>query len=435
MLKQWHNFYGKLRQHEGFHFAFDSLVVFAGTGVISVLFVLFHAVVSRLMGTAEYAQFVALIALLNVLNVPSLVVSTTMARYVAEFVHRNDTGTWRLLVRRGLKLTTPIALLILTVWCLAAPWLRAELKAPSVAAVIMVGLCAFIGLFCPILGGALQGSRRFGWGAASGIGTAAFRLAAGAVLAALGLGIAWLLGSVAASILLGLLIAWWPLRRAWHASASSEVTALPPARAIQGYFWNVLIAQTALFLLINADMILMARYLDAGTLGAYGKAAQLSRIVFYLPMPLAAAMFPRAVTSSNPRLILGPVLFTLAICLGAALFLTLFPDLVLRLIFGGAATGPLYIELTRWYAWAAIPLALINLLAPYLWARHETVRVLWLVPACLLYLAGLFVFHHSPQQLIACVLAGGLLALAALAWPTLHLLRADARTAAGPQGA
>ena len=94
MLKQWHNFYGKLRQHEGFHFAFDSLVVFAGTGVISVLFVLFHAVVSRLMGTAEYAQFVALIALLNVLNVPSLVVSTTMARYVAEFVTAQRRVPW-----------------------------------------------------------------------------------------------------------------------------------------------------------------------------------------------------------------------------------------------------------------------------------------------------------------------------------------------------
>ncbi len=435
MLNQWHKLYGRLRQHEGYHFAFDSLVVFAGTGLISLLFVLFHAVVSRLMGTAEYAKLVGLIALLNVLNVPSAVIATTMARYVAEFVHRNDTDTWRLLVRRGLKLTTPIALLVLVVWCLAAPWLRAELKAPSVAAVIMVGLCAFIGLFCPILGGALQGSRRFGWGAASGISTAAFRLVAGAVLAALGLGIAWLLGGVAASILLGLLIAWWPLRRAWQAGASDDATALPSARAVQGYFWNVLIAQTALFLLVNADMILMARFLDAGTLGAYGKAAQLSRIVFYLPMPLAAAMFPRAVTSANPRLILGPVLFTLAICLGAAGFLTLFPTLALRLIFGAAATGPLYIELTRWYAWAAIPLALINLLAPYLWARHETVRVLWLVPACLAYLVALFLFHQTPQQIILCVLAGGTLALVMLGWLTWHLLRADARTAAGQPGA
>ena len=55
------------------------------------------------MGTVEYAKLVALIALLNVLNVPSTVISTTMARYVAACVHRNDMGTWRWLVRRGLS--------------------------------------------------------------------------------------------------------------------------------------------------------------------------------------------------------------------------------------------------------------------------------------------------------------------------------------------
>ena len=239
------------------------------------------------------------------------------------------------------------------------------------------------------------------------------------------------MGAVAGGMVLSVLIAWWPLRHAWRENLSGSASALPSARAIQGYFWNVLVAQTALFLLVNADMILMARFLDASTLGAYGKAAQLSRIVFFLPTPIAAAMFPRAVTSSNPRLILGPVLFTLAICLAAAGFMTLWPTLALRLIYGAAAVGPLYIELTRWYAWAAVPLALINLLAPYLWARHETARTLWLVPACLVYLAALFAFHQTPQQIILCVLVGGLLALAALAWPTLHLLRANARAAAG----
>ena len=301
MLKQWHIFHGRLRQHEGYHFAFDSLVVFAGSGLTGVLYALFHAVVGRLMGAADYAVLAGLIALFNVLGTPSSVVATTMARYVAEYVHRNDTATWMLLVRRGLRLTTPVALVILGLWCLAASWFRVELKAPSVAAVIMVGVCAFIGLFGPILSGALQGGRRFGWGAASAVGSAAGRLVLGATLAALGFGVTWLLGAVAGGIALSVLIAWWPLRHAWRKDESGGATALPSARAIQSYFWSVLVAQTALFLLLNADMILMARFLDKETLGSYGKAAQLSRIVLALPMPLAAAMFPRAVNSTITR--------------------------------------------------------------------------------------------------------------------------------------
>lgn len=432
MQTLWKNFHRRLRQHEGYHFALDSLVVMAGTGLASVLFVLFHAVVGRLMGAHDYAVLAGLIALVNVMGTPSGVIATTMARYVAEFVHRNDTATWRSLVRRGLKLTTPVALLVLAAWCVATPWFRVELKAPSVAALVMVGVCSFIGLYGPILTGALQGGRRFGWGAASNLGSAAGRLVLGAVLAALGFGVTWLLGAVAGGIALSVLIAWWPLRHAWDGAkgGADPAATLPPVRAVQGYFWSVLLSQTALFLLVNADMIFMARFLDEVTLGPYGKAAQLSRIVFFLPTPLATAMFPRAVNSAHPRLILGPVVFTLALCLVVAVAMTLFPTLALRIVYGGASTGPLYVELTRWYAWAAIPLALINLLTPYLWARHETARTLWLVPACLLYLVALFVFHQTPQQIILCVLGGGTLALLLLGWLTWHLLRAEARAAA-----
>ncbi|MCX7009156.1 MAG: oligosaccharide flippase family protein [Kiritimatiellaeota bacterium] len=430
MLKYLSKFHGRLRQHEGYHFAYDSLVVFIGSGLTSLLYALFHAVVGRLMGATDYAVLAGLMALCNVLGTPAGVVATTMTRYVAEYVHRNDTATWMLLVRRGLWLTTPIALAILGLWCLMAPWLRVELKAPSVAAVIMAGVGAFIGLFGPILSGALQGGRRFGWCVASGVAGAGGRLGLGAILAALGFGVTWLLGAVAGGVLLGVLTMWWPLRHAWRQDESGSPIALPSARAIQGYFWSVLVAQTALLLLMSADMILMARFLDENSLGAYGKAAQLSRIVLVLPAPIAIAMFPRAVNSTNPRLILGPILFTFGICLAAAGFMTLFPKLVLHILYGGAATGPLNVELTRWYVWAIIPLALINLLAPYLWARHATMRTLWLVPVCLAYVAALFAFHQTPQQMILCVLAGGSLACLLLGWLTWHLLRSEVPTVA-----
>ncbi len=435
MLKQLNRFHGRLRQHEAYQFAFDSVLVFAGSGLMGVLYALFHAVVGRLMGAADYAVLAGLIALFNVLGTPSGVVATTMARYVAEYVHRNDTATWMLLVRRGLRLTTPIAVATLVVWCLLAPWLRVELHAPSVASVIMVGVCAFFGLFGPILSGALQGGRRFGWGAASGVVGAVGRLIFGAALAALGFGVTWLLGAVAGGVVLGVLITWWPLRHAWHADKTGGVSELPSARSVQSYFWSVLLAQTALFLLLNADMILMARFLPVETLGAYGKAAQLSRIVLFLPMPLAAAMFPRAVNSANPRLILGPALFTLGICLVAAGGMTLLPKLALRMLYGADATGALNVELLRWYAWAIIPLALINLLAPYLWARHATLRTLWLVPVCLLFVGALFAFHQTPQQIILCVLVGGSGAVLVLGWLTWQLLRDDARAAVATPGA
>jgi O-antigen/teichoic acid export membrane protein len=368
-----------------------------------------------------------MIALLNVLSVPSGVVSTTMTRYVAEYVHRDDSATWLLLLRRGLRLVLPWGVGALVVWCLAAPWLREIFKSPSAASVAMVGLIAFVGLLSPFLGGALTGSRRFGWSVASGIGTGASRLLLATVVAFLGGGVTWMLGTVAGSTVIGLLIAWWPLRRMYQVTPA-ETTELPEARAVQGYFWAVLFGQIALFLMINADMIFLPRFLAGDELAAYGKAAQLSRAVFFLPMPIISAMFPRAVTSSNPRLLLGPAVFTLAVCVAAAAAMTAWPALPMRLLYG--VSDPLHFTLMRWYVWALIPLALINLIALYLWARHEATRALWLIPVTAGYLLLLYRFHATPQQIILCLLAGSLVALAVLGWLTWRVLATPSTTQA-----
>lgn len=419
MIARFQNWLVRWRRHDGFHFAYDSAVLIVGSGLTAFLFVLFHAITGRLMNPEHYALFLALIALLNVLSVPAGVVSTTMTRYVAEYVHRDDSGTWLLLLRRGLRLILPWGVGVLVVWCLTAPWLREIFKSPSAASVAMVGLIAFVGLFSPFLGGALTGSRRFGWSITSGIGTGASRLLLATVVALMGGGVTWMLGTVVGSSIIGLLIAWWPLRRMYQVTPA-DTTELPDAHAVQGYFWAVLFGQIALFLMINADMIFLPRFLAGDELAAYGKAAQLSRAVFFLPMPIISAMFPRAVTSSNPRLLLGPILFTLVVCVAAAAFMTAWPALPMRLLY--AVNDPLHFTLMRWYVWAVIPLALINLIAPYLWARHETVRALWLVPVTLGYLCLLYRFHATPQQIILCLLTGGLAALVVLGWLTWRVL-------------
>lgn len=419
MITRFQNWLVRWRQHEGFHFAYDSALLIFGNGLMAFLFVLFHAITGQLMAPKDYALFLALYALLNVLGVPSVVVSTTMTRYVAEYVHRDDSATWLLLLRRGLRLVLPWGAVTLVAWCLAAPWLRELFKSPSSASVVIVGLIAFVGLLSPFLGGALTGSRRFGWSVASGIGTGASRLLLATVVALLGGGVTWMLGTVAGGTVIGLMIAWWPLRQMYRTN-TTDTTKLPKASAVQNYFWAVLLGQIALFLMINADMILMPRFLVGDELAAYGKAAQLSRAVFYLPLPIIGAMFPRAVTSNNPRLLLGPLVFALIVCVGAATAMTAWPTLPMRLIY--KVSDPLHLTLTRWYVWAVIPLALINLIAPYLWARHEAVRALWLIPVMVGYLLLLYCFHATPQQIILCLLAGGLAALAVLGWLTWHVL-------------
>lgn len=405
---------------EGWRFTWDTFILFAGNGVTSVLFLLFHMLAGRQMRGEDYAEFVAMIGLLNVLSVPAGVMQLTMARHIAERNRLSTVEAWLLLVRKGLSGVTRWGLLALGLWGLASPFLRSGLHASSVANVAMVGAIAFVFLYTPVLNGALQGSRRFGWFVSSGIGVALSRLLLALPVLFFRGGVAAVLGVVAASYGVGLLISYWPLRGLRPEPSS----ALPSSREIHRYFWGVLIGQTALFALIQADLIFSPRLFGGDVLAAYGKAATLSRIVFFLPLPIITAMFPRAVTSSNPRILLAPLLATLLMTFAVAAALTLFPAWPMKIMYG--VCDPIHLRLIRLYVWAAVPLALISILSPYLWARKGVWSTLWIVPVTGAYGLALLRGPIAPEQLIAYMLSAGLAALLLLLGLAFRMLRREA---------
>ena len=407
-------------KHERWRFTWDAAILFAGNGATSFLFLLFHMLAGRKMAGADYGEFVAMVGLLNVLSVPAGVMQLTMARYIAERNPSSADEAWLLLVRRGLRGVSVWGLAALGVWCLVSPALRTGLHASAVSNVVMVGVIAFVFLYTPILGGALQGSHRFGWFAASGLGVGASRLILLLPVLWLGGTVATVLGVVAASFGVGLLISYWPLRRLAPAPGNDP---LPNAGEMNRYFWGVLIGQIALYALIQADLIVSTRLFSGEVLAAYGKAATLSRIVFFLPLPIMIAMFPRAVISKNPKVLWFPLGATFLMTVAAATFFTLFPALPMRIMYG--VSDPLYLGLVRHYVWAAIPLAMISILSPYVWARREVWSSLWLVPVTFLYLLVLWRGHLTPEQLIRAMLVAGLVALAWLVKIALGVFRAD----------
>ncbi len=407
-------------KRERWRFTWDASILFAGNGATSFLFLLFHMLAGRKMAGADYAEFVAMVGLLNVLSVPAGVMQLTMARYIAERDPREADEAWLLLVRRGLRGVTLWGLAALGLWCLISPVLRTGLHASTVSNVVMVGVIAFVFLYTPILGGALQGSHRFGWFASSGLGVGASRLLLLLPVLWLGGSVASVLGVVAASFAVGLLISYWPIRRMAPTGAPS---ALPNSREMVRYFFGVLIGQVALYALIQADLIVSTRLFTGDVLAAYGKAATLSRIVFFLPLPIIIAMFPRAVISKNPKILLFPLGATLGLTLAAATFFTLFPSLPMKIMYG--VSDPLHLGLVRQYVWAAIPMAMISILSPYVWARRAVRSSLWLVPVTVVYLIVLWRGHLTPEQLIRSMLMAGLVALAWLIRIAVGVFRAD----------
>ncbi|MCX7819830.1 MAG: hypothetical protein N2652_11600 [Kiritimatiellae bacterium] len=397
----------------------DSVVMIVSNGLAGLLFLAVHMVAGRWMAPTEYAAFASLLGLLWIVLVPSAALQVAVARYASEYCHARDDAMWGGLVGSVVRLVTAGGALLAAGWCVAATPLQVWLRAPTVGAVRWVGLIAWLSLYAPVVSGALQGARRFGWIAAAALAPGLVRLGLAWPVARAGGDAAAMLGVYAASVAAGLAVGLGPLCRALATSQPERLDLRPFAR----YFGPVAGGQLVLYVLMNADLIFAPRLLSAPVLSAYGKAAMLARSVLFLPMPLVVAMFPRAVVSARRRMLLQPVAMALGLSAALAAVVTAVPGLALRVMYG--VESAVMVRLVRAYVWGVIPLALTGILLQYLWARHRTAGpAAALAPVVAGYVGVLLTAGEgNPIGIILAMVVAGLCALLVLAAEVLRLWR------------
>ncbi|MEM1180817.1 MAG: hypothetical protein AAGM22_20905 [Acidobacteriota bacterium] len=391
----------------GRRFAADGALLIVANGLAGLLFLGVHVVLGRTMDGVDYAALVSLIGLLNVLSVGSNALQVAMARVTAD--PEADSSTGPRLSRRVLRRAATWAPAALALW-LAASWaLEGPLAAPSLLALWLLGVVAVLQLMTPLLQGMLQGHRLFGWMAAAALGGAAARLGFAALIAAGGGRVASVLFAFVAGALVTLGISTLPLHSRLPDSSPGHAGLRDlDVRRVGRYTLSVAGGQLLLFTLMNADLILAQRLLDGDALAAYGKAAMLARALIFLPLPVVLAMFPRAVVSARLRVLGAPLLFVAAVAVGSAALISVDPALPLRWIYGpqleAAAAG-----LARTYVWAAIPLVLLEVLIPYLWARDRPITVFIIAAPALGLLATLLQLTGQPEAMVRALGVAGAL--------------------------
>jgi len=394
------------------YFKDSALLVFSIT-LTNVLFMATQCLLGRTMDPVEYAALLSLLGVMNVLGVPSSAIQAATARFVAEHSDTSAEKIWVTIVKRASKKIFIFGLIFLAIWCAVSGMIRDKINAPSIFSVILLGEIGFISLFSPLVGGTLQGARRFGVYSMSNIATALARLLlCVAVVFLFKNRLGLVLGAVALSSLLGIFVGYVPFHGIMVKTPSLENY---DTSAIYRYFFPVLIGQGALFLMVNADMILMRKFLDPENVTAYGKAAILSRMIVLFPMPMVIAMFPRAVVSNRRDVLLAPLCVAFCAAVLFAVFVHFFPWIPLYVMFG--IKDPLHCEILSRYIWAVIPLPLLTIVAQYLWARNMLYRAGAIIPVALIYLLILRAYHGSPNQMILCLSAAGVVALAVTAVP------------------
>lgn len=414
---------------ERYSFTWDSALLLGAGGLAGFVFLVFHAVMKRMMVESDYTSMVALLGLLNFMALPTSAINFTMSRFVAEHVENNAVAAWVTIFRRALRKMTGYSLAGLAVWMLLSGWLADFFAAPSVLSIAVLGVIAVVGLHMPIITGVLQGARMFGQLALISLASPLARLLFCGLAVWLGANVAGVMGAIALSSAAMVLVAAIPFRRI---VARTEPLSEYDTQPIYRYLWPVFLSQGALLLLMNADLIFFKRFLYgeyAAQADAYAQAATLSRAVVFIAQPLAVAMFPRAVNSKRPMIFWGPMIFAVLASVVLAALISLFPALPFRLMYG--TDDPVCFAIARRYVWAALPLSLAAIALKYLWARHLTGRAMLLVPVVAIYLVLLYFHHRTPGQMIACLGIGSWGALAVLAGAFVVGRDADGRRKTG----
>ncbi len=397
------------------HLVRHSLLLLVGNQASGVGNVLFQMLMVRALEPAAYGELAAMLNLFLLVSIPLGALGGMAAHFCAALLKEDRRADARAVPLRAAGDLTWLALLLLGAGLAGAGALARFFNLSGTAPLVLTLLALVVSLYRPLFGGALTGAQAFFWATGEGVVWSLARvLFAGAFVLA-GWGVAGALAGNVAAVVLSLGFGVLGARLVYGSGAGQA----PARSALYGYSLRYVLASCAYAVLSYADIAVVKHYFSGEQAGAYAIAAMVGRIAFFLPVPVASAMFPKVVSGglSTPEarrtLVKGLVIVAL-ITLSAAVGCTLFPQLVMRILTG--AWRPELAGLVRGVVWALSPLPLVMLLMNYELAQRRF-RVTWPLAACaVLFVAGTAWRHGELREVVACLAAANGLALLLTWW-------------------
>lgn len=383
-----------------------SILMLFATQFGNVATMLFQILMMRQLSRVEYGMLASMLSLVLITGTPLEALRTAVAHQTALLVRLGQGGALRAFLLHWARSLMIAAGVIVVIGWLGRGGISSLLQLPLPGLVVMTGFIVAGSLFIPYLQGALQGGQSFVWMAVHGQVWGVVRFLVGALLI-------WILSvrslpatamtalsaqmiAVLASVLVGGVAVMRLVRRQ---SFSPE---LPFAG--WSYFLFSLAVLIGYAVLMNADVALVKVFFDPEQAGTFAQAATIGRSIVFLPVPIAAVMFPKVVsvgqsTAGDRHVLLKALLFTAAL-IGLAGFVCTVWTSQVWWIFTGESQNPTGIGLVRGLIWALSPLGLTFLLMNFELAQRRFGAPLLLLPLAAAYVIGVAIWHDRYAQVL-----------------------------------
>ncbi len=370
-------------------------------------------VVGRVLPGREYVLLTTFLAIFAILGRPLGTLATAMNRYTSLLVSEGRASDVRRLLGKWVALLG-VSSFVLSGICIVFAWEIASYFHLDRVAPIMVSALAIPALFLsPILGGTLQGLQRFGWVALSGIVRAVGRVVFGAIFtlfvySACG----WALAGHVGGLYLAIAVSFGVLMPLFL--KKQKIGERKPLPSLRFYLLQCFVFQLAAGLLMTGDVIFVNHYLPEESDFAY--AATLGRIVAFMAMSVAAAMFPKVVSektfsSEHRRLYLRSQLYTSGFVFLSLFICLLVPRFLLRFLYHIEDPAPDLIAYIRWMGVAMAFATLLNINLNLLLAQRRFVLLLSVLGCAVFYLVASYLWHETPYYIVGWSIIANFVAL------------------------
>ena len=395
-------------------FAQGGLAFFVATGAVSLSNFVFHVVISRLLGPANYGALGALLNLMLVLSVPLGALSAAVTQAEASRRHAgragiNMAGTVMRAALFGAAVT--VGLIV------SSPLIAGFLHFGSIWSVVVLAAWIVPAVIGAVFQGVLMGRLRFTPVAlASFVGLGLGRLLFGVVFVELGGGVvAALVGSVVGQVLATVIVA--IAVRHDFKSRREEARGIDLRESVLS-----VCALAGFWVLGSEDTVLVRHFLPPHGAGLYAAAATAGRIALFLPGAIAMIAFPRFSRDkghgeSSREALRWSLVGTALLSFGAAVAMFAFPSLLIEILFGSkylGATGAL-----RILGFEAAGLGIVGLLIYYQLAR-ESLQSLYGWAGAALAFVGVELFHSSLISVALDMLVSVSVVVVVLLMSTIH---------------
>lgn len=373
-----------------------SAVMIGGSLMANAVNYVYHLLMGRLLGPADYGVLASVFALLYIISIVPQSAGFAIVKFVSAAKTKKEVTDVYMSLR---KFVFCLAWIMMLVVFLASPFMAKYLHIDNVFIVALVGLVLFASLITLVLQTTLQGLLVF-WGQVgptlvSSVG----KLVIGLALILIGWGVFGAVLGIFLSVMLAFVYGSYLIRKQSFSKKYDQIKMRP----FFVYALPVLIQALAFTSIFTVDLILVKHYLPEFDAGLYAALSTLGKIIYFAVQPISNVMFPivskRRAKGEAYRQVF--YLSFLMAALGAGVIVGMFylyPNLAIGILYGKD-----YLGATKELSWMGLFIAVYTLsyiVVSFLLSIGKTKIVL--LPLVLA-IAQIFLinrFHESILQVI-----------------------------------